>query len=194
MGFDSLDVSGLKVSFGSLTALDDVSLTAGPRMVTGIIGPNGAGKTTLLNAICGFVRPQAGSITFEGKDLIKARSHQLAGYGIARTLQFGRPVQRADRRRERDGRGGGAVPRRGLVGAERLAAIRSGRASCARPRWRHWTGSGSRICSERPPATLPHGSRKRVALARALAAQPRLLLLDEWRVAWPKTSSANWVT
>ncbi len=60
MDRDSLDVSGLKVSFGSLTALDDVSLRAAPRMVTGIIGPNGAGKTTLLNAICGFVRPQAG--------------------------------------------------------------------------------------------------------------------------------------
>ena len=81
MGFDSLEVSGLMVRFGSLTALDDVSLTAAPRMVTGIIGPNGAGKTTLLNAICGFVRPQAGQITFEGKDLTKVRPDQLAVIG-----------------------------------------------------------------------------------------------------------------
>src|SRR5580704_8296763 len=57
-----LDVSGVTVRFGGLTALEDVSLTAASSQVTGIIGPNGAGKTTLLNVLCGFVRPQAGSI------------------------------------------------------------------------------------------------------------------------------------
>src|SRR5258707_5846115 len=82
-----LDIRGVTVRFGGLTALDDVSLSAVPRQVTGIIGPNGAGKTTLLNASCGFVRPQAGKITFNGHDLTGIRPHRLAGLGIARTLQ-----------------------------------------------------------------------------------------------------------
>jgi branched-chain amino acid transport system ATP-binding protein len=179
VGFDSLDVSGLKVSFGSLTALDDVSLTAGSRMVTGIIGPNGAGKTTLLNAICGFVKPQAGSITFEGKDLIKARPDQLAGYGIARTLQSvglfnGLTVA------ENVMVGAGVRSRAGF-----WSALSAWPRSDQDERYLHATAMaaldrvGVADLSERLPATLPHGSRKRVALARALAAQPRLLLLDE---------------
>src|SRR5258708_6277275 len=83
----SLSVRGITVRFGGLTALDDVSLTASPRQVTGIIGPNGAGKTTLLNVLCGFVKPDAGQITFDGREVTKLRPHRLAGLGIARTLQ-----------------------------------------------------------------------------------------------------------
>src|SRR5580698_6907126 len=82
-----LDVSGVTVRFGGLTALDDVSLTAAPRQVTGIIGPNGAGKTTLLNVLCGFIHPQAGTISFDGRQLTRLRPHKLARLGIARTLQ-----------------------------------------------------------------------------------------------------------
>src|SRR5580698_7996716 len=82
-----LDISGVTVRFGGLTALDGVSLSAAPRQVTGIIGPNGAGKTTLLNAMCGFVKPAAGSIAFDGHALTGVRPHRLAGFGIARTLQ-----------------------------------------------------------------------------------------------------------
>ena len=66
---DSLQVRGINVHFGGLVALDDVSLTARARQVTGIIGPNGAGKTTLLNVLCGFVRPQSGSMSFAGREL-----------------------------------------------------------------------------------------------------------------------------
>jgi branched-chain amino acid transport system ATP-binding protein len=179
VSFDSLDVSGLKVSFGSLTALDDVSLTAGPRMVTGIIGPNGAGKTTLLNAICGFVKPQAGAITFEGKDLIKARPDQLAGYGIARTLQSvglfsGLTVA------ENVMVGAGVRSRSGF-----WSALSAWPRSDQDERMLHATAMaaldrvGIAELHGRLPATLPHGSRKRVALARALAAHPRMLLLDE---------------
>src|SRR6202035_996000 len=65
-GSGALQVRDVTVRFGGVTALDAVSLTAAPRQVTGIIGPNGAGKTTLLNAVCGFVRPQAGQLTFDG--------------------------------------------------------------------------------------------------------------------------------
>src|SRR6266849_4977282 len=78
MNDGSLDIQDLTVRFGGLTALDDVTLIAVPKQVTGIIGPNGAGKTTLLNAVCGFVRPQAGRVRFDGKDLTRIRPHQLA--------------------------------------------------------------------------------------------------------------------
>ena len=66
----SLEIRDVTVQFGGLTALDRVSLTAArPRQVTGIIGPNGAGKTTLLNTVCGFVKPQSGTVSFEGREL-----------------------------------------------------------------------------------------------------------------------------
>src|SRR5450755_4036688 len=87
MNDGSLDVQGVTVRFGGLTALDGVSLTAAPRQVTGIIGPNGAGKTTLLNVLCGFVKPDSGTIHFSGRELTGLRPHRLARLGIARTLQ-----------------------------------------------------------------------------------------------------------
>jgi branched-chain amino acid transport system ATP-binding protein len=174
-----LDISGVTVRFGGLTALDDVTLSAAPRQVTGIIGPNGAGKTTLLNAACGFVKPQSGTISFDSHDLTGVRPHRLAGLGIARTLQgvglfrglsvvenvmvgatptaragfwsgfFGLPWSDRDERRLREQ----ALQALGRVGARDLA--------------------------DRMPESLAYGLRKRVALARALVGHPRLLLLDE---------------
>src|SRR5712691_12079998 len=73
----ALEVRGVTVRFGGLTALDDVSLTAAPRQVTGIIGPNGAGKTTLLNVLCGLVRAHSGRIWFDGLELTRLRPHRL---------------------------------------------------------------------------------------------------------------------
>ena len=174
-----LDISGVTVRFGGLTALDDVSLSAAPRQVTGIIGPNGAGKTTLLNATCGFVKPAAGSIAFDGHELTAIRPHRLAGLGIARTLQ-------------------GVGLFRGLSVAENvmIGATRAARAG-------FWTGLfglprsdrderrlreqamqalsrvGAADLADSMPDTLAYGLRKRVALARALVGHPRLLLLDE---------------
>jgi branched-chain amino acid transport system ATP-binding protein len=175
----TLGISGVTVQFGGLTALDDVSLSAAPRQVTGIIGPNGAGKTTLLNATCGFVRPSRGSITFDGHELTGIRPHRLAGLGISRTLQgvglfsglsvaenvmigattaaragfwsgiFGLPRSDRDERRLREQ----AMQALGRVGAADLA--------------------------DSMPDTLAYGLRKRVALARSLVGHPRLLLLDE---------------
>jgi branched-chain amino acid transport system ATP-binding protein len=179
LGADSLDVSGLVVKFGSLTALDDVSLTAPPRTVTGIIGPNGAGKTTLLNAVCGFVKPEAGQITFEGKNLARVRPDQLVGLGIGRTLQSvglfaGLTVV------ENVMVGAGVRSRAGFWSA--LAGLpwsdrdeRRLRATAVAALDR----VGVAGLADKMPGTLPHGSRKRVALARALAGSPRLLLLDE---------------
>src|SRR3954465_14833631 len=83
----ALEVAGVTVRFGGLTALDDVSLTVAPGAVVGVIGPNGAGKTTLFNVICGFVRADKGTVRFGDKALDKVRPHQLERLGIARTLQ-----------------------------------------------------------------------------------------------------------
>jgi len=84
---DVFAARGLSVTFGGLTALQDVSAHVGGGEVLGVIGPNGAGKTTLFNVICGFVRPRAGSIEWQGETLGRVRPNHLARLGIARTLQ-----------------------------------------------------------------------------------------------------------
>ena len=178
-GDGSLQVRGVTVRFGGLTALDDVSLTAGPRQVTGIIGPNGAGKTTLLNVLCGFVKPDAGHIQFDGRELTKLRPHRLAGLGIARTLQgiglFGglSVVENVMIGATSKARAGFWPALLGLPRSDRDERQLRERAMAALDR------VGITDLAESSPGALPHGPRKRVALARALVAQPRLLLLDE---------------
>jgi branched-chain amino acid transport system ATP-binding protein len=174
-----LDVRGVTVRFGGLTALDDVSLTAAARQVTGIIGPNGAGKTTLLNVLCGFVRPEAGTITFEGREITRLRPHKLAGLSIARTLQ-GSSLFRGLSVVENVMAGADSRRRAGFLSAvlgvprsdadERALRVR---ALAALDRL------GVADLADEMPSALAHGPRKRVAMARALVSEPRLLLLDE---------------
>src|SRR3954453_19302382 len=83
----ALRIDDLTVRFGGLVALDGVSLSVDPGEVVGVIGPNGAGKTTLFNVVCGFVRPTSGTLQVRGNAQRRIRPHQLAGLGIARTLQ-----------------------------------------------------------------------------------------------------------
>src|ERR1700752_369232 len=87
-----LEVQGVTVRFGGLTALDAVSLAVPPQHVMGVIGPNGAGKTTLLNVLCGFIRADDGEGLFAGRRH-QGRPHQLAGLGVARALQGGGPYK-----------------------------------------------------------------------------------------------------
>jgi branched-chain amino acid transport system ATP-binding protein len=175
----NLDVRGVTVRFGGLTALDNVSLSAAPRQITGIIGPNGAGKTTLLNSVCGFVRPASGTISFDSRELTGVRPHRLAGLGIARTLQ-GVGLFR-----------GLTVAENVMVGATHAARAGFWSALFGLP----WSDRDERRLREQAlaalgrvgvaetadsmPDTLAYGLRKRVALARALVGHPRLLLLDE---------------
>jgi branched-chain amino acid transport system ATP-binding protein len=179
MNDGSLDIRGVTVRFGGLVALDGVSLTAAPRQVTGIIGPNGAGKTTLLNAACGFVRPQSGTISFDGHSLAGLRAHRLARLGIARTLQ-GVGLFR-----------GLSVAENVMVGATSRARAGFWSALLGLPRSdrderklrdqavQALDELGVAHLADAMPDTLAYGLRKRVALARALVARPRLLLLDE---------------
>jgi branched-chain amino acid transport system ATP-binding protein len=176
---DVLNVQGVTVRFGGLTALDGVSLTAAPCQVTGIIGPNGAGKTTLLNVLCGFVRPQSGTISFGGQQLDRLRPHKLAGLSIARTLQgsslFGglsvvENVMAGATSKRRAGFWSAAF---GLPRSDSDERQLRKRAVAALDRM------GVADLADDMPAALAHGPRKRVAMARALVSEPRLLLLDE---------------
>lgn len=179
MNDGSLEIRDVTVRFGGLTALDGVSLTAAPRRITGIIGPNGAGKTTLLNTACGFVRPQSGTVSFDGRALTGLRAHRLAGLGIARTLQ-GVGLFR-----------GLSVVENVMVGATPSARAGVWSALFGLPRsdrdekrlraqaTQALERLGVAALADRMPDTLSYGLRKRVALARALAARPRLVLLDE---------------
>jgi branched-chain amino acid transport system ATP-binding protein len=154
-----LSLQQIGVRFGGLVALDDVSLRVPPGRTVGVIGPNGAGKTTLFNVICGFVAPAAGTITLDGRPL-RPRPHRLARLGIARTLQ---------------GVGlfaGLTVLENVMVGAEHAGQRPEGA-------WEALERCGVAPHAHLLPGGLPYAVRKRVALARALVAQPRLLLLDE---------------
>jgi branched-chain amino acid transport system ATP-binding protein len=174
-----LSVSDITVSFGGITALDGVSLGVSSGEVLGIIGPNGACKTTLFNVICGFVTPAAGTITWRGGHLAGIRPEKLASLGIARTLQgvglFAHlsALENVITGAQRFRRAGFAGSLLGLPWSDRderalrdraLAALRT--VDCA-------------DAARRLPGTLPYAVQKRVALARALVAEPDLLLLDE---------------
>jgi len=175
----ALEVRSVTVRFGGITALDDVSLTAAPRRVTGIIGPNGAGKTTLLNVLCGLVRPESGRIQFDGRELTRLRPHKLAALGIARTLQgvglfdglsVAENVMVGATTHARAGFWSGLF---GLPRSDRDERQLRALATEALDR------VGVADLADAMPGTLAYGLRKRVALARALVARPRLLLLDE---------------
>jgi len=176
---DVLEVRDVTVRFGGLTALDTVSLTAAPRQVTGIIGPNGAGKTTLLNVLCGFVRPDSGEVSLGGTSLTGLPPHRLASLGIARTLQ-GVGLFRGLTVLENVMAGATSKARAGFWPAL-LGLARSDRDERAlRQRSLAALGRlGVADQADRLPDQLAYGLRKRVALARALATEPRVLLLDE---------------
>ncbi len=174
-----LKVTEATVRFGGLTALDSVSLSVDAGEVLGVIGPNGAGKTTLFNVICGFVRPNSGTIEMDGRRLARIRPHQLAGLGVARTLQ-GVGLWPGLTVLENVMVGLRHQARAGLVSAL-LGLPRSDRsevdlrASALEAMER----LGITDVAGRPATSLPYGIQKRVSLARALAGSPRLLLLDE---------------
>lgn len=105
-----LEISGLHMIFGGLTALSDVDLAVRKNEIYGLLGPNGAGKTTLFNVVAGVYRPTRGTIVFNGKVINGLRPDQRCNLGIARTFQITQPIRRADRRGERHGRFNDASP------------------------------------------------------------------------------------
>jgi branched-chain amino acid transport system ATP-binding protein len=174
-----LVISGLTVRFGGLTALQDVTLDVDPGQIVGIIGPNGAGKTTLFNAVCRFVPVAEGRIEYRGRSLERVRPHQLVHMGIARTLQglglwHGLTVlENVMAGAQVHARASFLSALLGLPGSDRDEDRLRARALEALDR----LGVADRAASL--PGNLPYGIQKRIVLARALVAEPSLILLDE---------------
>jgi branched-chain amino acid transport system ATP-binding protein len=152
--------------FGGIVAIDGVSLDVDKGQIVGLIGPNGAGKTTLFNVITRLYRPDAGELDFDGKTLLRTPPHRVVRRGIARTFQNVELFRTM------------TVLDNVLVGAH--TRTRPFRRSSVESRAREVLDYvGIADVASRPAAGLPFGTLKRVELARALVAEPRLLLLDE---------------
>jgi len=164
-----MEVQGLTKNFGGLSALRNVSFTLEKGETLGIIGPNGAGKTTLFNLLTGFLKPTQGTINFRGENIAGWKPYAIVNKGIARTFQIVRPflqltaqenviisclcARAMEKRRGADrpeAKARKLLKNVGLSGKEKILA-----------------------------KDLPHGDTKRLEMARALAAEPELLLLDE---------------
>jgi branched-chain amino acid transport system ATP-binding protein len=173
-----LTVNNVGVRFGGVVALDDLSFSVEQGQICALIGPNGAGKTTLFNVLSRLYASNSGTVTFDGHDLLSVPAHRIAKLGLARTFQnvalfpaltvlenvltgahahgkvgFGRSMVRFGAAREEK-----AMRRRGLELLDRLDLA---------------------PLAHRPVAGLPFGTLKRIEFARALASEPRLLMLDE---------------
>jgi branched-chain amino acid transport system ATP-binding protein len=173
-----LTVNNVGVRFGGVVALDDLSFSVDQGQICALIGPNGAGKTTLFNVLSRLYASNSGTVTFDGHDLLSVPAHRIAKLGLARTFQnvalfpaltvlenvltgghshghvgFGRSMLRLGAAREER-----AMRRQGLELLERLDLA---------------------PLAHRPVAGLPFGTLKRIEFARALASEPRLLMLDE---------------
>ena len=174
-----LEVSGLTVRFGGVTALHDASFAVGDGSVCGLIGPNGAGKTTLFNCISRLAEPAAGSIRFDGTELLDKRAHEIAALGIARTFQHLALVP-ALSVRENVELGAHHRHRSGFTAAAlHLPKVRREEREMRADADEALERVGLRHLADRPVAGLAYGQLKRIELARALCERPRLLMLDE---------------
>ncbi len=161
-----LSIRNVTRRFGGIVAIDDVSLDVEQGRIVGLIGPNGAGKTTLFNVVTRLYRPDAGELELDGRSLLRTPPHRIVRRGIARTFQNVELFRTM------------TVLDNVLVGAHtRTRPFASGAADKRALEVLDYVGIAS--VAQRPAAGLPFGTLKRVELARALVAQPRLLLLDE---------------
>jgi branched-chain amino acid transport system ATP-binding protein len=174
-----LQVKDLVLKFGGVTALDQISFAVADNEICGLIGPNGAGKTSLFNCVTRIYRPTAGTIDFDGIDMLSLRRHQIVRKGVARTFQNLALFPSL------------TVLENTMVGAHSRSTPHLLTAAIGWPASRR---ARARLESEaayllrsldltdvafRPAKGLPFGTLKRVELARALMCRPRLLLLDE---------------
>jgi branched-chain amino acid transport system ATP-binding protein len=161
-----LSIRNVTRRFGGIVAIDDVSLDVDPGQIVGLIGPNGAGKTTLFNVITRLYKPDSGELELDGKSLLHTPPHRVVRRGLARTFQ------NVDLFRTM------SVLDNVLVGAHsRTQPLRRSDTDARALEILDYVGIAD--VARRPAAGLPFGTLKRVELARALVAEPRLLLLDE---------------
>lgn len=175
----AVKIEGVNLSFGGLKVLNGVDIDIHEGQLLAVIGPNGAGKTSLINCISGFYRPQQGKIIYQGHDLVKLPPHKIARLGVARTFQ---QIELYTGMSALDN-----------IMAARHVFFKTGVLSAAVyfGRSRHEEIRHRRIAEEiihflemeairkKVVGTLPYGQRKKVELGRALALEPKLLLLDE---------------
>ena len=161
-----LEVTNLVKTFTGVRALDGVSLKVYEGEILGLLGPNGSGKSTFINLVSGHFAASSGRILFEGRDLTTLSAHQVAQAGIARTYQIPRPFAHMD-----------VLQNVALVGMFGGAALT--RAQATQQAWKWLEFTGLRAKAHALPDDLNLHQRKFLELARALAARPRLVLLDE---------------
>ncbi len=159
-----LAVQNVSRRFGGLLAVNAVSMNAEAGRITALIGPNGAGKTTLFSLISGFLKPSAGAVRYDGAEVTGEPPHRLARRGIARTFQIVQPFA------------GLSVRDNIKVGAHLRHPARDDAIAAAEAVARE---VGLAAMLDRPADTLTVAGRKRLELAKALATEPKLLLLDE---------------
>ncbi len=169
-----LELQGVSKHFGGVQALSALTLAVPVGRITGLIGPNGAGKTTVFNLVTGVLSPSAGAIRFGGEVLVGRRPHEIVRLGIARTFQTPRLFRAMTvwehvlvAQNHRAGRGPGLL----LAGGRGRALLGEAREALELV--------GLWAARERSAAALAYGDQRRLEIARALAAGPRLLLLDE---------------
>ncbi len=174
-----LEIKGLSKYFGGLAALDGVDLTIGRGELVGLIGPNGAGKTTLFNVITGFFKPTDGRIVFEGNDLTGKKPHVIAEKGIVRTFQS-TTLFPDFTVLQNVAAGCHLKPRVGLwEAALHLPTSRRKRKQVLDSAMEILRFIGLDGAKDVPAASLPYGHQRVLGIGIALAAEPRLLLLDE---------------
>jgi branched-chain amino acid transport system ATP-binding protein len=174
-----LEVTGLRMGFGGLVAVDNVEFTVKRDEIFAIIGPNGAGKTTVFNCVSGFYKPLAGEIVLDGERITGKPSHQVARRGLVRTFQNIRLFKQltavenllvAQHRQLKTGLVSGLLKTPGFRRSEQEALQRAA----------FWLDRvGLRAFANRPAGTLAYGHQRRLEIARCMITEPRLLLLDE---------------
>ncbi|HEU0247607.1 MAG TPA: ABC transporter ATP-binding protein [Gaiellaceae bacterium] len=157
-----LEVRDVTLRFGGIVALDGVSFDVDEGHISGLIGPNGAGKTTAFNVITRLYKPDAGTVTLDGKSILRQPAHKIVRRRIARTFQNIQLFRTMS-----------------VLENVRVGAHGQGRKSGEKEALEMLDVVGLRDRAHFPAAALPYGIQKRVELARALVANPRLLLLDE---------------
>jgi branched-chain amino acid transport system ATP-binding protein len=174
-----LHTENLDMRFGGLSALEDLNLAVPAGGLYGLIGPNGAGKTTVFNLISGFLKPTGGRIVWDGREITGEPPHRLTDWGIARTFQNIRLF------------GELSVLDNVLVGFHCRSRATWGEAVLRLPRYRREERDrrsrgvalleevGLSEAADQPAGKLPYGHQRRLEIARALATEPRCLLLDE---------------
>ncbi len=174
-----VEVDHLTVRFGGLTAINDLSFTTEEGSITALIGPNGAGKTTAFNCLTGFYKPTEGDVRFDGKSLSALKPHEITALGIIRTFQNVRLFKRMSVM-ENVMSGPHSITKQSVFGALfHGPAQKKEEAFIRQTALESMEFAGIADLGDSIAQDLPYGLQRRVELARAIAAKPRLMLLDE---------------